>query len=785
MRSIEDLASEENARLWEERGQNFKSLLWLSGIALGPLGWFLFTKDQMGQGSVFVLGSFLLLLLAGGLLRNARFSAPAFVIALGIFLFGDTVFYFSRVPTFFWGKDPSFWIAVQEGMVVEPFWSPLSYLVGQAGVFIGHGDMGLLPLLSAFFLALGLGLWAYEAFLRFPNQTFRIWSLTLLSGMVLAVTLPFWHLGTLASGLPATLGFFVFGLLSCLTQRDERPWFSILLLWGLLFSVHPLWGALGTITLWTQREVSRVPIWKRAFCALIGFSPYLWLVFRADKVYPSWGGHSPFSTALLQWKSLWENHWTQDGPSMNFLVARMGWIAAGILFVSVFCLLGFGLFVKGDRRSLTSGIGFWAWIFSGLGGIFFASNSTETLGPTFLWFLAEGSFFFILGVDKVLGSLTRHSNRSVESVLGAVVLFSGIFVGAFWEGQGNWRKDFYFPSQHAENLLRVMGTRSLLICRDPFQYWACLASQGSLGLVPHSLVLKEDYLGQKWFAVETMEKEPEVLFSQGRGGREGILASFIKDNQAQWEVLLDQPFPLGTAGGLKSYSMGLARLFVRDSPNDRKPEDTQARFDLIGLPSVDEAKDPFMLHYLEAYVEGFNQMGLGYMEQGRYSQAIHSFDRALKLDPGFKAAQDHLAWLYSQKNMLEAAQLDFEATLKTHPAQIADLMEQLESSKSLGHEAETVELLDRIIQLNAELANSQYQLSRIYDKEGRPADARVLLEASVALNPKQIESQLSLGRLMRKMGDELRAREAFHEALVLDPLNKEAQLEYWKSLNDR
>jgi tetratricopeptide (TPR) repeat protein len=231
--------------------------------------------------------------------------------------------------------------------------------------------------------------------------------------------------------------------------------------------------------------------------------------------------------------------------------------------------------------------------------------------------------------------------------------------------------------------------------------------------------------------------------------------------------------------------MGLTRLFVPDRPSDLRPEDTQARFDLVGLPSVEEAKDPSTLHYLETYVEGFNQMGLGLMEQGRYSEAIRSFDRSLKLDPGFKEAQDHLAWLYSQKNMLEAAQLDFEATLKTHPAKIASLMGRLESSKALGHESETVELLDQIIHLNTELANSQYQLSRIYDKEGRPADARALLEASVSLNPKQTEAQLGLGRLMKKMGDKLRAREAFHEALVLDPLNKEAQLEYWKSLNER
>ena len=71
--------------------------------------------------------------------------------------------------------------------------------------------------------------------------------------------------------------------------------------------------------------------------------------------------------------------------------------------------------------------------------------------------------------------------------------------------------------------------------------------------------------------------------------------------------------------------------------------------------------------------------------------------------------------------------------------------------------------------MNSELANAQYQLSKIYDKEGRLLESKALLESSLNLNPQQLEAQLTLGHLMKQMGNRIRAQEAFHAAMVVDP----------------
>ena len=127
--------------------------------------------------------------------------------------------------------------------------------------------------------------------------------------------------------------------------------------------------------------------------------------------------------------------------------------------------------------------------------------------------------------------------------------------------------------------------------------------------------------------------------------------------------------------------------------------------------------------------------------------------------------------------------MEFEKTIRDHPGKINALLIAIGMAQKDKDDARSVQLLDQIIRLNAELADAQYQLSKIYDKQGFFREAKAMLEASVSSNPQRIESQLRLGRLMARMGNRLRAEEAFRAVLSIDPVNKEAQIELWKLLN--
>jgi tetratricopeptide (TPR) repeat protein len=182
-------------------------------------------------------------------------------------------------------------------------------------------------------------------------------------------------------------------------------------------------------------------------------------------------------------------------------------------------------------------------------------------------------------------------------------------------------------------------------------------------------------------------------------------------------------------------------------------------------------------------VVGFNELGKYLMDRGRYSESIHAFERAVKLDPDFQEPQSRLSMIYSQKNILEAARLQFEGVIKDNPGKIAELMREIDRAQMKKNEPETVSILDKIIQLNAGLANAQYQLSKVYDKQGRTQESKDLLEASVKLNPLQLEAQMRMGHLMERMGNKLKSIEAFQQVLMIDSQNKEAQVELWRLFN--
>jgi tetratricopeptide (TPR) repeat protein len=514
----------------------------------------------------------------------------------------------------------------------------------------------------------------------------------------------------------------------------------------------------------------------------MGGTPYLWIFFRAGRFFPSWGGSNPWWEWLKNWRIQTPFQAAGKGPIEDIL-ASGGWAAL------LFAALGFFLWTlnyfkwKAGNRSFYPAHTFWVWVLSGLGAVFFFSPESGTLGPVapaFLIGLAEMSLRLLeRGEEK--RHATFFSGVRLSGTAGGVLIL-GLGLAAL-PGQHYFRSQYYFPEQHAMNLLQAAAGRSLLVCDDPFEAEACLEARIIEPLSLGSVILEKRYLNQKWYVAQCIEAAPELMFSGLVGSSEGSLKSLVLNNRNQWAVhWAVSTLPAGWKEP-KAFPTVLTQEFEGSSFSPQDPEGVQYRFDLTALPKKDEALDAASAHYLSRYVTGFNDLGKKMMDQGLYMASIHAFDRALKLDPSFAEPQSLLAQMYSQQKILEAAQLEFEKTIKDHPKRINDLMNGLERAQKEKDESGSVTLLDEMIRLNSELADAQYQLSIIYNRQGRTQESKALLESSVQLNPKQIEAQLTMGRLMSKMGNRIKAEEAFRAVLGVNPENKEAQVELWKLLN--
>jgi tetratricopeptide (TPR) repeat protein len=436
--------------------------------------------------------------------------------------------------------------------------------------------------------------------------------------------------------------------------------------------------------------------------------------------------------------------------------------------------------VEISKRGVTA-LDFWICFFSGTGALFFYSDSTDYLGPTSLWFVTAVVGFFSLSFVQRAGSgsgIVSKNSARIVSALG--ILFA---CGLSWlPGQSYSRSQFFFPQQHALNLVRALGPKTVLVCDDPFEFNACLEERWLEPSRESAYILYKAYLDQRWYVAEWIDRQPEFFFSTITGPTDLILKSVILNNRDSWQIQWSRMGVPSDWNEPVAAPAVLTQLFQSEI-NPVDPASFQYRYDLSMIPVNSAVLDARSSRYLSRYIVGFKAMGQELMTQQRYSDAIHAYDRAARFDPLDQGALNVLSQIYSQHNILEAAQLDYEAIVKSHPTQIDKVMKSLDDSQKLNDETKAADNLGQLVKLNSELADAQYQLSKIYNQQGRAAEAKALLEASVQVNPKQVEAQMALGHSMEKSGEWGKAEEAFRSVIAVDPQNKEAQVELWKLLN--
>ncbi|HJT25371.1 MAG TPA: tetratricopeptide repeat protein [bacterium] len=783
MRNIEEIAAEEESRIREIRKKRIRLFFLLAGIGLGLWGWDLFGRDEMGKGAFWVTVSLVCWALSWGILKIFRATPASFLTAFLSFAFSFGLYFQTHLPSFYWGSDPAFWLSIHAGAVNEPCWSPLSYLLGQAVCFLLPDlQFSILPLLSAVVLASATYFLALDYFFQLKNKTFLglFWVLGIC--LTVSVSAPFWGAGTLGSGLVTSLGFLLLLFQRALLGLEERPWSILYFLLGLLWSVHPLWGILGILCHLGSLDFEGRKIKKNLFPLLAGITPYLWVWLRAGRFFPSWGANHPFSQWLGQ-------GWTKFFPDMasnDHLLGAFkatGWVAAVLILLAAALWLLHFFGWKAGWKTQFSTMDFWVWVVAGFGCFFYYSGFSGTLGPVSLWFVAAlgGGFLKLLekGAEKSQGTFLSGTPLAWMGSVGIVLAFSL----AWLPGQGPMRSQLFFPQQHALNLLKSLPPKSILVCRDPFDAYACREARLMEPISLNAVILDEKYLDQRWYVTQVMDRSPEILFSNIIGPVSEVVKRIVADNRDLWAIHWDLPQLPPDWKDIPSAPTVLTQQFIGPATSGLDPEKAQYQFDLTVLPEAGKHPSGRSYPYFFRYVTGFDELGKYLMGQGRYPAAIHAFERSVKLDPDFQEPQTFLAQMYSKQNILEAARLEFEKTVKTHPQKINALMKELAVAQEAKDEAKTAELLDEVVHLNSELADAEYQLSKIYDQEGRSQESKSLLESSLGLNPKQLEAQLTLGRLMARLGNRIKAEQAFRAVLEIDPQNKPAQVELWKLLN--
>lgn len=199
----------------------------------------------------------------------------------------------------------------------------------------------------------------------------------------------------------------------------------------------------------------------------------------------------------------------------------------------------------------------------------------------------------------------------------------------------------------------------------------------------------------------------------------------------------------------------------------RDPRNETYRF-RYGLLLADASAPAAAVIRLEEAVREFpgsarlwSALGLAHYRQGTNDEAARSFERAIQLDPAFAAAYAYLGMMRVDLGQYEVGIAEYERALAADPklAVIHYLVAEAMLKQPAASPAKVEARLALAIELDPAFAPARLALARAYNRQNRFAEAAAELERVVSFAPDLAETYYQLGRVYARLK---RPREARH-----------------------
>jgi tetratricopeptide (TPR) repeat protein len=270
----------------------------------------------------------------------------------------------------------------------------------------------------------------------------------------------------------------------------------------------------------------------------------------------------------------------------------------------------------------------------------------------------------------------------------------------------------------------------------------------------------------------------------------------VNENQLHEAIATLQPLVAERAGDARPFTLlgalyeatgelpkalGAYATAVRDDPEspDRYLDYTRLLMDLdrygeaarIVARGMKDTPDTYALHL---------RMGSIDMIQGQFAEARGSFEKSIAEHPEIALGYIALAQGYVRDGKdAEAATVLASARKKLPPNAMLEYLYGLVLSH-LSQPAKAVAALQKSIALDSKVAESHYELGRLYLGQGKVQQAREEFERVLILAPQHANAHYQLSRIYARLGEMKKSREMAAQTQGLLQKQRQAALEVQK-----
>ena len=145
----------------------------------------------------------------------------------------------------------------------------------------------------------------------------------------------------------------------------------------------------------------------------------------------------------------------------------------------------------------------------------------------------------------------------------------------------------------------------------------------------------------------------------------------------------------------------------------------------------------------------YNLLGLTLTQQGKFEQALESYEKGIKVDPKFAMIYNNLGLLYShQKNDFIKAEKYYKKSIDLNQ-KIPEPYNNLATVyKSTDRLKEAIESYNKAIEINPKFVHAYHNLGNIYLSQGKFEQAKKNFEQAIEIDPSYSDAHRTLSRLI-------------------------------------
>ena len=188
-----------------------------------------------------------------------------------------------------------------------------------------------------------------------------------------------------------------------------------------------------------------------------------------------------------------------------------------------------------------------------------------------------------------------------------------------------------------------------------------------------------------------------------------------------------------------------------------------------GRPAEAEPIYAQILERVPDFPEGLDLRGVALSQLGRHSDALHSLQRAVQLQPLSPMFRHNFGRALQAAGQLEAAQVTFEQVLRQIPDFPEAHFNLANVIKSRGNTPAAIVAYENLLKLAPQHPRVRYNLGNAYMDMGRFRSAVNMFRESLKVRPQDAEALNNLAVSLGHLGEDAESEATYHESLKLRP----------------